>query len=574
MALLVLAHVAIFSAATLSLRAAPGDLDPLDAGIGGGNGVYATAVQPDGKIVIAGEFTSVLGVPRRNIARLNSDGTLDMGFDPNVYGGINSVAVQANGKVLIGGQFLQLQPNGAASPTLRFGIARVNPNGTLDTGFDPKPNNAPYVPEVYGLALQPDGKVLLAGRFTTLQPNGAAASTPRQSIARVNADGTLDMDFDPRPNYDVHCVALQPDGKVLLGGIFTTLQPNGAASSTPRQYIARVNADGTLDSGFDPKADSSIYCVTVQPDGKVLLGGTFTTLQPNGAASPTVRSRVARVNADGTLDTGFDPKANSWVFTVALQTDGKVLLGGNFAALQPNGAASPTTRQRIARVNADGTLDLSFDPRANQAVFCVALQADGKVLLGGYFTALQPNGASSSTSRQHFARLENDPATQALSAPSASVALWQRSGTAPELSRVTFELSSDGGDTWSSLGAGTRIGATPDWQLAGLTLPSTGYLRARGVTSGGQYNGSSGLVEQLAEFVFTPQISNNSTGVKPGGFGFTIIGVTNQTIVIEASTNLVNWQAIWTNTLSAISTNFVDPQWVNYPRGFYRLRSN
>src|SRR5215510_14756762 len=82
--LLALALVAIFSAATQSLRAAPGDLDPLDAGVGFGNGVYATAVQPDGKIIIAGDFSSVLGVPRGNIARLNADGTLDMGFDPSV----------------------------------------------------------------------------------------------------------------------------------------------------------------------------------------------------------------------------------------------------------------------------------------------------------------------------------------------------------------------------------------------------------------------------------------------------------------------------------------------------------
>ena len=458
MALLALAHVAIFSAATLSLRAAPGDLDSLDLGVVG-YGVYAAAVQPDGKIVIAGSFSSVLGVPRGNIARLNADGTLDMGFDPSAYGEVYSVAVQADGKVLLGGQFLQLQPNGAASPTTRW-------------------------------------------------------------------------------------------------------------------RIARVNADGTLDTGFDPKANADIYSVGLQADGKVLLGGGFITLQPNGAASFTVRSRVARVNVDGTLDTGFDPRASGEVYTVALQADGKVLLGGSFSRLQPNGAASPTSRSCIARVNADGTLDLGFDPRANTSVFCVALQADGKVLLGGYFSTLQPNGATSPTTRQHFARLENDPATQALSAPSDGAALWERGGAAPELSRVTFDLSADGGATWSPLGAGTRIGATPNWQLAGLTLPATGHLRARGVTTSGEDSGSSGLIEQVAEFVFTPQISTGSTGVKPGGFGFTLTGVTNQTIVVEASTNLANWQPIWTNTLSAVSTNFVDPQWLNYPKRFYRARSN
>ena len=71
-----------------------------------------------------------------------------------------------------------------------------------------------------------------------------------------------------------------------------------------------------------------------------------------------------------------------------------------------------------------------------------------------------------------------------------------------------------------------------------------------------------------------PQVSTGSAGVQPGGFGFTITGVVNQTIVVEGSTNLTNWQSIWTNTLSAVSTNFVDPQWLDHPRRFYRLRSN
>ena len=78
----------------------------------------------------------------------------------------------------------------------------------------------------------------------------------------------------------------------------------------------------------------------------------------------------------------------------------------------------------------------------------------------------------------------------------------------------------------------------------------------------------------MAEFVFTPQISTGTTGVKPGGFGFTLTGVINQTIVVESSTNLVNWQPISTNTLSGASANFVDPQSQNYPHRFYRLRSN
>ena len=142
------------------------------------------------------------------------------------------------------------------------------------------------------------------------------------------------------------------------------------------------------------RSDNVVDSVAVQADGKVLLGGDFTTLQPNGAPAATARNYIARVNADGTLDTGFDPKASDIVFSVAVQADGKVLLGGGFTTLQPNGAPAATARSKIARVNADGTLDMGFDPKANGPVLCVAVQADGKVLLGGQFTTLQPNGCA------------------------------------------------------------------------------------------------------------------------------------------------------------------------------------
>jgi trimeric autotransporter adhesin len=175
-----------------------------------------------------------------------------------------------------------------------------------------------------------------------------------------------------------------------------------------------------------------------------LLGGPFTALQPNGAASPTARSKIARVNADGTLDPGFDPKANGIVYSMALQADGKILLGGDFTALQPNGAAGATARNKIARLNADGTLDTGFDPAANSYVFSVAVQADGKILLGGNFTTLQPNGATIPTSRNLFARLNNDAATQTLSAQGATQVFWQRSGAAPDVSQVIFYQSIDG----------------------------------------------------------------------------------------------------------------------------------
>ena len=461
--------------------AAPGDLDSLDLNVADTNGfpgVYATAVQPDGKVIIAGRFTSVLGVARGSIARINADGMLDAGFDPNVSGEIHTLAVQADGGILLGGAFSSLRPNGAAMATLRGSIARVNADGSLDVGFDPNANS-----HVESIVVQADGRILLGGYFTTLQPNGAVSKTTRNRIARVNADGTLDASFNPNANSFVYNITTQPDGKILLGGYFTTLQPNGAGSATTRNRIARVNADGTLDASFDPNANGSVDCVAVQADGRILLAGGFRTLQPNGAMSPTTRNFIGRVNAEGTLDAGFAPSGHDNIYSMALQADGKILLGMN-------------VRNRIERMKADGSLDTSFQSEPNSTVTSVALQADGEVLIGGYFTSFGP----SAMPRTAFARLLNTPATQTLAALSLSRVHWNRGGSSPELTRATLDLSTDGGSSWTPLGSPARVGSSGRWELVGLALPGTGQLRARGYTQGGYQGGSSGIVEQVVAF--------------------------------------------------------------------------
>ena len=232
--------------------------------------------------------------------------------------------------------------------------------------------------------------------------------------------------------------------------------------------------------------------MAVQADGKIVLGGDFTMV--NG----TPRNRIARLNADGSLESTatFNPGTgvNGIVSSVAVQADGKVVLGGVFTTV--NG----TARSRIARLNPNGSLEstVTFNQGtgANNTVFSVAMQADGKIVLGGSFSTV--NG----TARNRIARLANDPAPQTASAPDATQVLWSRSGSAPEVGQVTFELSTDGGTNWTPLGAGTRIGTTANWQRTGLSLPASGRLRARGRTTGGYYNGSSGLVETVGAFTF------------------------------------------------------------------------
>lgn len=491
--------------------AAPGDVDGLALDFAGPV-VFAAVPQPDGKVVIGGRFTSVQGVPRSYIARLNADGSVDMGFDPKANEAVYAIAVQGDGKLLVGGNFTSMQPNGAPSLVPAPFMVRLNGDGTVDGSFDPQPSG-----RVLAVALQPDGKVLLGGNFGSLQPFGTGSPVTRQRIARMNADGTLDTGFDPKPNSEVESLAVQSDGKVILAGIFTTVQPNGAGAATSRQFIARVNADGTLDTSFDPKPNNSVFAIALQGDGKVLLGGVFSTLQPNGAGSTTARSCLARVNASGT--------PNGLVYAIAPQVDGKLMVGGDFTNLQPNGASFPVTRWRMARLNADGTLDGAFDKLVDSTVNGLALQQDGKVLMCGSFATLRTSLINTVAFRPLVARMLNDSAPKSLSAASASRVAWTRAGAGPEVSDVSFELSTTGGGAWSSLGSGTRI--TGGWEKTGLSLPSRGMLRARGRASGGNQNGSSSLIEQVVSFpvqVEQPAGTTLTDAVSTVSFGAAVPG--------------------------------------------------
>ena len=471
---------------TLTINVTPVNNDPGEVDLNfnpdANSIVWSTAVQPDGKILLGGNFGVVAGVARYAVARLNADGTLDAGFNPNVgtvNNGVYSVAVQADGKILIGGDF-------TFGGDFHNDIKRLNADGTLDAAFSPNV----YGP-VYSTALQADGKILIGGLFSSVD------GVPRNRIARLNADGTLDSGFNPNvgtSNNGIYSMTVQADGKILIGGDFTTV--GGVA----RNYVARLNADGTLDTGFNPNANGTVQTLGLQADGKILIAGQFTTL---GAVS---RNRIARLNADGTLDAGFNPDANSTVQSMGLQADGKLLLGGSFTAV--GGVA----RNRIARLNMDGTLDTGFNPDANGIVQSTAVQADGNILLGGSFTAV------GGVSRNHIVRLANGPATQSLTAASASRIAWLRGGSSPEAQMVTFDLSTDGGTNYGMLGAGTRISG--GWELAGLSLPASGQIRARARTTGAQYNGSSGLVETLASYGALPipeiAVSGNSVNITDG----------------------------------------------------------
>ena len=442
-------------------------------------------------------------------------------FNPGANARVLSLVVQADGRILVGGAFTTL-----GGQTRNY-IGRLDANGILDSGFNPGANNW-----VLSLAAQVDGKILVGGSFGTLagqtrvgsgrlsadgildsgfnagviwasyiglshtvQADGkilmagefnSLAGQPRNYIGRLNADGTLDNGFNPGANASPWSLAVQADGRILVIGEFTTLV------GQPRNYIGRLNENGTLDSGFNPGANARVLSLAVQADGKVLVGGSFTTL----AGQP--RNYIGRLNADGTLDSGFNPGANGEVWSFAVQADGEILVGGGFTAL------SGQTRNRIARLNADGTLDSGFNPGANNWVGLLALQTDGKILVGGLFTTL------GGQTRNYIGRLNNTgPATQSLAFDGSTIT-WLRGGTSPEAWRTTFDVSTDG-FTWTGLGAGTR--REGGWQLAVASSPPRGVIRARGCVTGGRNNGSGWFVESQLPFTNAPTIVEDPRSV-------------------------------------------------------------
>ena len=364
-------------------RFAPGARDASfnQGGSGANNYVWATAVQPDGKILIGGTFTAYNGDESApdGVMRLNADGTRDMTFNPggsgvNNYGfAVFETVVQPDGKIIIGGLFSVY--NGESAPS---GVMRLNADGTRDMTFNL--GGSGLNGDASEIMVQPDGKILIGGTFTAY--NGASAPS---AVMRLNADGTRDASFNQGGsglNYDVTAMAVQPDGKILIGG--DTRFYNGA--SVP-YGVMRLNADGTRDLTFNPGGsglDSIVSAMMVQPDGKILIGGGFSFY--NGAPVPIC---LMRLNADGTRDASFNPGgsgAKGNVFAMVVQPDGKLIIGGLFSAYNDDESAS----DRVMRLNADGTRDPTFNPGGTGAsgeVFDVALQPDGKIIIGGRLIA-------------------------------------------------------------------------------------------------------------------------------------------------------------------------------------------
>lgn len=351
----------------------------------------AVAVQPaDGKIIVGGSFTQFDGQTRYRLVRLmpsavsgeSSTFVLDPTFNAFIMNGeVRSIMVLPDGRILVGGTFTAARENDSApTDTTRNRIAVFTTTGALDMNVDPNANG-----DVRTFVRQTDGKIMVCGSFTTV------SGVSRMRLARLNANVTLDTSFgnpDIR-NGEVRAVIPEDTNpgnagfeSYAIAGTFTDIRGSG------RNRLARINSDATLASTFNPDANNNVLDMVRLPTGRFLVGGSFTAFTGGAIA----RTRLARLNSDGSVDETFSQEVNGEVRDLHLETNGDVLVAGVFSQL------GDATRNFIGRVLANGGIDPVFMPEPDNEVRQIASMADGKIVMAGLFNAVN------STTQQMVAR--------------------------------------------------------------------------------------------------------------------------------------------------------------------------
>lgn len=356
------------------------------------------------------------------------------------------------------------EPSDEVSATTHAGVAV----GTLDTAFsDNALANLTNSNAVRSLYLQSDGKILVGGEFT----QWAATGTTLGRVARLEADGSLDTVFSANAssgsNGFVRTIFQHSNGGILVGGDFTAWGSENAGR------IVRLTATGQLDTSFSANVGSgsggSVYSIREQSDGKILVSTGSSTW--NGVPN---QGRIIRLNADGTRDTAFATNvgngAPAVVRTIAVQPDGKILLGGDFTSFKGD------TVGRIVRLNSDGTRDTAFSTNngagaGNLGIYSIAVAPNGKILVGGEF------GTWNGTTVGKMVRLNSDGTldsayTSNIGTGSAGIVY----SILPESDETTIVSTSS--STWNGVGSLGRI-----YRLNSNGTRNTGFSAAIG--SGG-----------------------------------------------------------------------------------------
>lgn len=302
-----------------------------------------------GDLIIFGDFNAVGGRPRKNLARLRPDGSLDGSLqtffcDDIIWSG----ALYSSNRILIGGDFESV--NGVQTGH----FAMLDFSGSLDTNF-----NVNIFGQVHAIQPLKDGRIAVGGFIQTV--NGTA----RSHLILLNSNGSPVSSFRPGFSSGVLGIAVQPDGKFVVGGAFTTV--NG----TSFPHLARVNADGSLDYSFSigSGANSDVETIVVQNDGKIVVAGRFTTF--NGAAAPG----LVRLQPNGTVDPTFVPAISGGVINVKQDARGRYLV-----AFYSGRAAN------LLRLQTDGTVDRAFGTNTfgfDTSTADIVITETGNVIVGG-----------------------------------------------------------------------------------------------------------------------------------------------------------------------------------------------
>ena len=340
--------------------------------------VFAVALQPDGALVVGGAFTNLDGHAASAFGRLRPDGSADPAFHPGggASASVYAVAVQVDGRILLGGDFTSVGGQPAQY------LARLDPDGSPDPTFR---GASSLNGAVRALVLQPDGRILVGGRFTSVE------GAPRGYFARLLSDGQLDGSFGTGTgaNSFVRAIALETNsGAIWIGGVFSRVD------GEPRGRAARLGRDGAVDPAFRPGLgfDGEVRAILSDLDGGAVLGGDFTHYDG------TSRPHLARLLATGSLDPAFSAGTvtNGRVRALARQADGRILVAGAFSVVQQ------ASRSGLARVLRDGTFDPEFgaeDLSFDDELFSLAIQQDGKIVAAGQFTGVRRDDDRNAASR-------------------------------------------------------------------------------------------------------------------------------------------------------------------------------
>lgn len=349
---------------------ADGSLDPsfiqnVETPVRGNNyGIYTASIQQDGKIIAAGFFSELNSYAAKSITRLNTDGSVDISFNKTTAsnGEIRASAIQANGRIVIGGNFSAYQYKS------RNHLARLREDGTLDNSFNPGTGTNGVITAV---AVQPNGKILAAGYFTTYNDQ------PAPGLVRINSNGSRDASFNPGTGADniIRAILVQADNKIIITGDFDTV--NGVT----QPGVARLNANGSVDAGFTspviPSYTKKVYTGLILSSGKILVGGTFTAT--DGSQN---RSHLIRLNTNGSLDLDFQQISSSDIHSLAVQTDGKIVAG--IGKERTNNLGFGT----VKRYSSDGVFDTSFVnfsfPGETFPIYSVTILPSGKIIAAGH----------------------------------------------------------------------------------------------------------------------------------------------------------------------------------------------